>query len=77
MAKKYTFIDLFAGIGGFHYAFHELGAECVFASEIDPHARKSYEHNLKNISPKLFSSNKFNVSNSSMPIRLGVPYEYK
>jgi len=60
MTKKYTFIDLFAGIGGFHYAFHELGAECVFASEIDPHARKSYEHNLKNLSPRLFSSNKFN-----------------
>jgi len=60
MAKKYTFIDLFAGIGGFHYAFHELGAECVFASEIDTFARKSYEHNLKHISPKLFSSNKFN-----------------
>jgi len=60
MKRKYKFIDLFAGIGGFHYAFHELGAECVFASEIDPHARKTYEHNLKPISPKLFESNKFN-----------------
>ncbi len=60
MTKKYKFIDLFAGIGGFHHAFHDLGAECVFASEIDPHARKSYEYNLKGISPKLFSSNKFN-----------------
>ncbi|MDA0781193.1 MAG: DNA cytosine methyltransferase [Rickettsiales bacterium] len=60
MKKKYKFIDLFAGIGGFHYAFHELGAECVFASEIAPHARKTYEHNLKVISPKLFKSSKFN-----------------
>ncbi len=60
MKKNYKFIDLFAGIGGFHYAFHELGAECVFASEIDPHARKTYEHNLKTLSPELFSSNKFN-----------------
>lgn len=56
----YKFIDLFAGIGGFHYAFHSLGFECVFASEIDPHARTTYEHNLKRISPELFNSGRFN-----------------
>ena len=38
----YRFIDLFAGIGGFHYAFKRAGADCVFASEIDLHARKTY-----------------------------------
>lgn len=54
------FIDLFAGIGGFHYALHKLGAKCVFASEIDETARKSYEHNFKKISPNIFSSNLFN-----------------
>ena len=36
---KIKIIDLFAGIGGFHMAFHNLGAKCVFASEIDKHAR--------------------------------------
>lgn len=41
------FIDLFAGIGGFHLAFDELDAQCVFASEIDSHARRTYEHNFK------------------------------
>ncbi len=52
--KKYKFIDLFAGIGGFHLAFHNLGMECVFVSEINDQARKSYEHNFKKISPGLF-----------------------
>lgn len=37
----YKFIDLFAGIGGFHVALHNLGAECVFASEWDEPARKT------------------------------------
>ena len=37
--KQYKFIDLFAGIGGFHIAMHSIGAKCVFASEIDKNAR--------------------------------------
>lgn len=57
---KFTFIDLFAGIGGFHLAMHRLGGECVFASEIDDHARLTYETNHKKISPKLFQNNLFN-----------------
>ena len=49
---QYKFIDLFAGIGGFHLAMHRLGGECVFASEIDEFARATYELNHKKISPK-------------------------
>jgi DNA (cytosine-5)-methyltransferase 1 len=55
----YTFADLFAGIGGFHLAFHNLGATCVFASESDIHARKTYEHNFLHILTALFTSGNF------------------
>lgn len=58
-SKRLTFIDLYAGIGGFHLALHSLGMECVFASERDRHARKTYEHNFKMLSPELFGSGNF------------------
>ncbi len=54
--KPVKFIDLFAGIGGFHLAFHRVGAECVFASEWDKEARKTYYHNFKDISPGIFAN---------------------
>jgi len=57
--NKFKFIDLFAGIGGFHLALHSLGSECVFASEINSFARKTYIHNHSKISPKLFKENNF------------------
>lgn len=55
--KALTFIDLFAGIGGFHQAMHSVGAECVFASEWNKFARQTYEANYKSISPNLFENN--------------------
>ena len=41
--SKLKFIDLFAGIGGMRIPFDEAGLQCVFTSEIDKYARKTYE----------------------------------
>lgn len=40
------FIDLFAGLGGFHVALRRLGHECVFAAEIDPTLQSLYSKNF-------------------------------
>lgn len=45
--KNYTFIDLFAGLGGFHLALESLGCKCVFASEIKDDLQKLYTINFK------------------------------
>ena len=42
---SFTFIDLFAGIGGFRMAFQNLGGKCVFSSEWDEQAKKTYYAN--------------------------------
>lgn len=43
---EFTFIDLFAGVGGFRIAMQNLGGKCVFSSEIDKYAKKTYEINF-------------------------------
>ena len=52
--RRFTFVDLFAGIGGFHTGMHSVGGKCVFASEWDKYARISYEANYSSIEPDLF-----------------------
>jgi len=43
---KFTFVDLFAGIGGIRLAFQNLGGNCVFTSEWDSYSKKTYEANF-------------------------------
>lgn len=43
--NTFTFVDLFAGIGGFRIALEQLGGRCVYASEFDSSAQKSYGFN--------------------------------
>lgn len=44
--SNYNFIDLFAGIGGFHLSLKSMGARCVFASEWDKYAAETYKQNF-------------------------------
>ena len=41
-----TFIDLFAGLGGFRIALESLGARCVYSNEWDDPVRKVYQENF-------------------------------
>ena len=47
----FTFIDLFAGIGGIRLGFESIGGMCVFSSEWDPHAQRTYVANFGNRHP--------------------------
>ncbi len=44
--NRFMFVDLFAGIGGFRLAAQALGGRCVFSSEFDINAQKTYCHNF-------------------------------
>lgn len=45
-SPNFTFIDLFAGIGGIRLGFESVGGKCVFSSEFDEDACKTYEANF-------------------------------
>jgi len=46
---KFKFVDLFAGIGGIRLAFQNLGGKCVFTSEWNHFAQKTYEANFEEV----------------------------
>ena len=45
-SRNYKFIDLFAGLGGFHLALEALGHDCVFSSELKEDLRILYSQNF-------------------------------
>ncbi|MEP4709516.1 MAG: DNA (cytosine-5-)-methyltransferase [Paracoccaceae bacterium] len=51
MKQGFTFIDLFAGIGGLRQAMESIGGRCVFTSEWDKFARQTYEANYRDNRP--------------------------
>ena len=51
MENKFTFIDLFAGLGGFHLALKGIGGKCVFAAEKNLKLNKLYSLNFPELNP--------------------------
>jgi DNA (cytosine-5)-methyltransferase 1 len=72
---KFTFIDLFAGIGGFRLAMQNLKGKCVFTSEWDEQAKKTYEVNFGEVpfgditkkETKMFIPDNFDVLCAGFP----------
>tara|TARA_R110000803_G_scaffold62972_2_gene123441 strand:+ start:212 stop:1531 length:1320 start_codon:yes stop_codon:yes gene_type:complete len=54
--KDFKFVDLFAGIGGFHQALEQEGGQCVMAVELDKNCQKVYQELFKASDHKLVSN---------------------
>jgi len=63
----FTFIDLFAGIGGMRIAFEKQGGKCVFTSEWDAYARKTYAANFHDGPDHVFAGDITTVDEKDVP----------
>lgn len=64
---SFTFIELFAGIGGFRIAFQNVGGTCLFASEWDKYAAKTYEANFQHKPEVFLKSDITKISANDIP----------
>ena len=65
--KDFTFIDLFAGIGGMRIGFESVGGRCVLTSEIDPAALETYSLNFSPDHPHKYYGDIRKIKSSDVP----------
>ena len=65
--KSFDFVDLFAGIGGIRLAFEEIGGHCVYTSEWDSYAQRTYEANHPSTPGHGFAGDITQVSVNDIP----------
>ena len=66
-SSKFTFIDLFAGIGGMRLGFESAGGTCVLTSEIDSKAMQTYQLNYVEDSPHKYFGDIKKIRNKDIP----------
>jgi DNA (cytosine-5)-methyltransferase 1 len=66
-SSDFTFIDLFAGIGGIRMAFESVGGQCVFTSEWNKYARQTYAANFRESKQHVFSGDITKVDARDVP----------
>ncbi|MBX9708393.1 MAG: DNA (cytosine-5-)-methyltransferase [Caulobacteraceae bacterium] len=65
--RAFTFVDLFAGIGGLRRGFESIGGHCVFTSEWDRHAQETYQLNFRDNHPPAGDIRPFSAEPDRVP----------